>query len=73
MTATPDQTGESLSERVAGGMLPRVLITFDMITIFVSVVLLITNAAVIQSAGPAAFAVGIYWLGRATSAMAAVS
>lgn len=47
--------GELLSERVAGGMLPRVLNTFDMVAIFVSIVLFITNAAVIQSAGPAAF------------------
>ena len=36
-------------------MLPRVLNTFDMVAIFVSIVLFITNAAVIQSAGPAAF------------------
>ncbi|MGW0805336.1 APC family permease [Nonomuraea sp. NPDC002799] len=46
---------ELLSERVAGGILPRVLTTFDMVAIFVAVVLFITNAAVIQSAGPAAF------------------
>jgi amino acid transporter len=55
MATTPEQNGEFLSERVAGGMLPRVLNTFDMVAIFVSVVLFITNAAVIQSAGPAAF------------------
>lgn len=55
MTTTPEQNGDFLSERVAGGMLPRVLNTFDMVAIFVSVVLFITNAAVIQSAGPAAF------------------
>jgi predicted permease len=36
-------------------MLPRVLNTFDMVAIFVSIVPFITNAAVIQSAGPAAF------------------
>ncbi|MGW0197254.1 APC family permease [Nonomuraea sp. NPDC003201] len=46
---------ELLSERVAGGILPRVLTTFDMVAIFVSIVLFITNAAVIQSAGPSAF------------------
>ncbi|MFI6923150.1 APC family permease [Nonomuraea spiralis] len=46
---------ELLSERVAGGILPRVLTTFDMVAIFVAIVLFITNAAVIQSAGPAAF------------------
>lgn len=54
-TAQPESHGELLSERVAGGMLPRVLNTFDMVAIFVSIVLFITNAAVIQSAGPAAF------------------
>ena len=47
--------GELPSERVAGGMLPKVLNSFDMVAIFVSIVLFITNAAVIQSAGPSAF------------------
>src|SRR2546430_16357081 len=37
------------------GILPKVLTTFDMVAIFVAIVLFITNAAVIQSAGPAAF------------------
>ncbi|MGE5290511.1 MAG: APC family permease [Micromonosporaceae bacterium] len=46
---------ELLSERVAGSILPRVLMTFDMVAIFVAIVLFITNAAVIQAAGPAAF------------------
>src|SRR3977135_1442400 len=54
-TTRSEQPHESVSERVAGGMLPRVLNTFDMVAIFVSIVLFITNAAVIQSAGPAAF------------------
>jgi amino acid transporter len=54
MTAAED-THELISERVAGGILPRVLSTFDMVAIFVAIVLFITNAAVIQSAGPAAF------------------
>jgi len=44
-----------ISERVAGGILPKVLTTFDMVAIFVAIVLFITNAAVIQSAGPSAF------------------
>jgi amino acid transporter len=52
---TPEPGGELLSERVAGSMLPRVLTTFDMVAIFVAIVLFITNAAVIQGAGPAAF------------------
>ena len=51
----PAPTGELLSERIAGGILPRVLNSFDMVAIFVAIVLFITNAAVIQSAGPAAF------------------
>jgi glutamate:GABA antiporter len=54
MTADSD-TGSLISERVAGGMLPRVLTTFDMVAIFVAIVLFITNAAVIQGAGPSAF------------------
>ena len=44
-----------ISERVAGGILPKVLTTFDMVAIFVAIVLFITNAAVVQSAGPSAF------------------
>jgi glutamate:GABA antiporter len=51
----PAPSGELLSERIAGGILPRVLNSFDMVAIFVAIVLFITNAAVIQSAGPTAF------------------
>src|SRR5436190_19141491 len=51
----PAAGDQLLSERVAGGILPRVLTSFDMVAIFVAIVLFITNAAVIQSAGPAAF------------------
>src|SRR6476646_3571919 len=47
--------GQLPSERVAGGMLPKVLNSCDMVAIFVSIVLFIPNAAVIQSAGPSAF------------------
>src|SRR5499427_8370825 len=54
MTAGTD-SGSLISERVAGGILPKVLTTFDMVAIFVAIVLFITNAAVIQSAGPSAF------------------
>src|SRR6476619_3449475 len=54
-TTGTEQPDEFISERIAGGMLPRVLNTFDMVAIFVSIVLFITNAAVVQSAGPAAF------------------
>jgi amino acid transporter len=51
----PAPGDQLLSERVAGGILPRVLSSFDMVAIFVAIVLFITNAAVIQSAGPTAF------------------
>src|SRR5215470_8113354 len=52
--------GEVLrSERIAGGILPRVLNTFDMIAIFIAIVLFISNAGVIPGAGAAAF---IYWI-----------
>src|SRR6266704_4504309 len=44
-----------ISERMAGGILPRVLTTFDMVAIFVAIVLFVTNAAAIQPAGPAAY------------------
>src|SRR5438876_12193144 len=54
-TDTDTDPGALISEKVAGGILPKVLTTFDMVAIFVAIVLFITNAAVIQSAGPAAF------------------
>lgn len=43
------------SEELAERMLPRVLGSLDLVAIFVAIVLFITNAAVIQGAGPAAF------------------
>jgi glutamate:GABA antiporter len=46
------------SERIAGGILPKVLNSFDMLAIFVAIVLWIPNAATVTKAGPAAF---IYW------------
>jgi hypothetical protein len=51
----PAAPGELLSERIAGGILPKVLNSFDMVAIFTAIVLFITNAAVIQTAGPTAF------------------
>src|SRR5690349_15754592 len=54
-TDSSTDSGALISEKVAGGILPKVLTTFDMVAIFVAIVLFITNAAVIQSAGPAAF------------------
>ena len=47
------------SERIAPGMLPRVLGSFDMVVIFVAVVLFIVQASAVQPAGPSAFS---YWI-----------
>jgi amino acid transporter len=45
--------GSSLvSEQVAGGILPKVLNTFDMVAIFVAIVLFITNTTGFFGAGP---------------------
>lgn len=53
--------GEVLrSERIAGGILPKVLNSFDMIAIFVAIVLFISNSAVMAGgAGPSAY---LYWI-----------
>src|SRR6266850_253636 len=48
-----------ISERVAPGMLPRVLNSFDMTIIFVAIVLFIVNASAIQQAHQAAYT---YWI-----------
>src|SRR5436309_13048871 len=48
-----------ISERIAPGMLPRVLNSADMTIIFVAIVLFIVNASAIQRAGPAAYT---YWI-----------
>src|SRR5919198_1402071 len=48
-----------ISERVAPGMLPRVLNTTDMTIIFLAIVLFIVQASVIQPAGPSAY---VYWI-----------
>jgi amino acid transporter len=48
-----------ISERIAPGMLPRVLDSLDMSIIFLAIVLFIVQASVIQPAGPAAFT---YWI-----------
>ena len=48
-----------ISERVAPGILPRVLDTKDMTIIFLAVVLFVVQASVIQPAGPAAYT---YWI-----------
>src|SRR5579884_2641331 len=47
------------SERIAGGILPKVLNSFDMVAIFVAIVLFISNSAVLAAgAGPSAY---VYW------------
>jgi glutamate:GABA antiporter len=55
-TAADDRA--MVSERIAPGMLPRVLSSFDMVVIFVAIVLFVVNASAVQPAGPAAFS---YW------------
>jgi amino acid transporter len=46
------------SERIAGGILPKVLTSFDLIVIFVAIILWIPDAAIVTGAGAAAY---IYW------------
>src|SRR5438477_6824614 len=58
MSAEADER-TMISERIAPGMLPRVLGSFDMTIIFVAIVLFIVNAAGVQPAGQAAFT---YWI-----------
>src|SRR5207302_6325217 len=58
-TAESGSSNVLTSERVAGGILPKVLNTFDMVAIFVAIVLFISNAAVITGAGAAAY---IFWV-----------
>jgi amino acid transporter len=61
MTTTADAGNGAVlrSERIAGGILPKVLNSFDMVAIFVAIVLFISNSAVIAGgAGPAAY---VYW------------
>jgi amino acid transporter len=48
-----------ISERIAPGMLPRVLGSFDMTIVFVAIVLFIVNASALQPAGQSAFT---YWI-----------
>lgn len=54
-TVKSGRTDVLRSEQVAGGLLPRVLGSSDMVAIFVAIVLLVTSSATIQAAGPAAF------------------
>jgi len=63
METVADNSGsnESLrSERIAGGILPKVLNSFDMVAIFVAIVLFISNSAIVAGgAGPAGY---VYWI-----------
>src|SRR6267378_3118075 len=55
----PARSGELLSERIAPGILPKVLGRFDMIAIFVAIVLFAVQGSVVQPAGASAF---VYWI-----------
>jgi len=57
--SAPARPGELLSERIAPGILPKVLGRFDMIAIFVAIVLFAVQGSVVQQAGAAAF---VYWI-----------
>jgi glutamate:GABA antiporter len=60
-TTAEGSSGSGLlrSERIAGGILPKVLNSFDMVAIFVAIVLFITNSAGLAAgAGPSAY---VYW------------
>ena len=56
MTTTAVSSEEVLrSERIAGGILPKTLNTFDLVAIFVGIVLFITNSPGIAAAGPVSY------------------
>src|SRR5881398_3069607 len=55
----PARPGELLSERIAPGILPKVLGPFDMVAIFVAIVLFAVQGSVVQQAGASAF---VYWI-----------
>src|SRR6267142_3536564 len=55
----PAKSGELLSERIAPGILPKVLGPFDMVAIFVAIVLFAVQGSVVQQAGASAF---VYWI-----------
>jgi len=57
VNTTPDERG-LVSEEVAPMLVARTLGAFDLVVIFVGIVLFITNSASLQFAGPALF---IYW------------
>jgi len=57
MATTAESTsGEVLrSERIAGSILPKTLNTFDMVAIFIAIVLYISNSPGLAAAGPVSF------------------
>src|SRR2546421_6695392 len=55
----PPKSGELLSERIAPGILPKVLGRFDLIAFFVAIVLSAGQGSVVQPAGASAF---VYWI-----------
>lgn len=56
METTAESSSEVLrSERIAGGILYKTLNTFDMVAIFIAIVLFITNSPGIASTGPVAY------------------
>jgi amino acid transporter len=59
MAAVAPDERQMISERIAPGMLPRVLNSTDMTIIFLAIVLFIVQASVIQPAGPSAY---VYWI-----------
>src|SRR5579875_2648497 len=55
-STTTESSGEVLrSERIAGGILYKVLNTFDLVAIFIAIVLFILTAPGIAAAGPVAY------------------
>jgi amino acid transporter len=58
-TATPSTSDKPLrSERIAGGILPKVLNSFDLVVAYIAIILWVPSAGVVTGAGAAAF---IYW------------
>ncbi len=55
----PGVGDEMLSERIAPALVARTLGPFDLVVIFVAIVLFINNAAGLQFAGPSVF---IFWI-----------
>src|SRR4029077_6436408 len=55
----PAKSGELLSERIAPGILPKGLRRFDMIAIFVAIVLFAVPGSVVPAGGGSAF---VYWI-----------